>query len=109
MVTKIGPALEALTQRIVDRRGDDPSTSYTAKLIHDGAEKCAKKLGEEGVEAALAGALGNKEELTAEAADVLYHLAVLLEVNGLDLDAVADELNRRAGTSGIEEKASRQS
>ena len=109
MVTSIGEALASLTQRIHDRRGDDPSESYTAKLLHEGAERCAKKLGEEAVEAALAGALGNRDELVAEAADVLYHLAVLLEVNNLDLDDVAKELHRRAGISGVTEKALRTS
>lgn len=109
MVSKIGPALDALTDRIAARRGDDPSTSYTAKLLSGGRELCAKKLGEEGVEAALAGALGHREELTAESADVLYHLAILLEANGLSFNDVADELERRAGTSGIAEKASRHS
>ncbi|MEM1409656.1 MAG: phosphoribosyl-ATP diphosphatase [Pseudomonadota bacterium] len=107
MVSPIGSALDALTERIIARRGDDPSTSYTAKLISAGAEVCAKKLGEEGVEAALAGALGNKDDLIAEGADVLYHLAVLLEVHGLSLADVAKELERRAGQSGIDEKASR--
>lgn len=109
MVDRIGPALDALTARIQDRRGDDPIDSYTAKLLHEGAEKCAKKLGEEAVEAALAGALGKNGELVSEAADVLYHLAVLLEVNDLNFDAVATELDRRAGVSGIAEKASRKS
>lgn len=109
MVTSIGAALASLTQRIQDRRGEDPSESYTAKLLHEGAERCAKKLGEEAVEAALAGALGNREDLVAESADVLYHLAVLLEVNNLNLDDVAKELDRRAGTSGIAEKALRKS
>ncbi|NRA29150.1 MAG: phosphoribosyl-ATP diphosphatase [Parvularculaceae bacterium] len=108
-MSDIGNALDALTDRIVARRGDDPDTSYTAKLIHDGPEKCAKKLGEEAVEAALAGALGQRDELIAESADVLYHLAVLLESNGLSFTDVAEELNRRAGTSGIAEKAARKS
>lgn len=109
MVNRIGPSLDALTARIAARRGADPETSYTAKLLAQGAEKCAKKLGEEGVEAALAGALGQRRELVAESADVLYHLAILLEANGLSLDDVADELDRRAGVSGIDEKAARKS
>ncbi|GGY51677.1 phosphoribosyl-ATP diphosphatase [Parvularcula lutaonensis] len=107
MVGKIGPALDALTRRITARKGDDPESSYTAKLLSDGREKCAKKLGEEGVEAALAGAKGDRKELVAESADVFYHLAVLLEANGASFDDVADELDRRAGVSGIAEKASR--
>lgn len=108
-MSDIGQSLDALTQRIVSRRGDDPSSSYTARLISEGLEKCAKKLGEEGVEAALAGALGHKDDLVAESADVLYHLAVLLEANGLSFADVATELDRRAGVSGIDEKAARKS
>jgi phosphoribosyl-ATP pyrophosphohydrolase len=109
MVSRIGNALDALPARIKARRGDDPEASYTAKLLSQGREKAAKKLGEEGVEAAIAGAMGDRAELIAESADVLYHLAVLLEANGTSLNAVAAELDRRAGRSGIEEKASRKS
>lgn len=108
-MSDIGKALDALTARIIARRGAAADTSYTAKLLSGGRALCAKKLGEEGVEAALAGALGDKAGLTAESADVLYHLAVLLEANGLGFDDVAAELDRRAGTSGLEEKASRKS
>ncbi|MEE4209655.1 MAG: phosphoribosyl-ATP diphosphatase [Parvularcula sp.] len=108
-MNKIGPSLDALTTRIKTRRYEDPSISYTAKLIGEGRLKCAKKLGEEGVEAALAGAAGDRTELIAESADVLYHLAVLLEANDLSFDDVAQELDRRAGLSGIAEKASRKS
>ncbi|MCQ8184078.1 phosphoribosyl-ATP diphosphatase [Parvularcula sp. BGMRC 0090] len=108
-MSRIGEALDVLTARIHARRGDDPETSYTAKLLSQGREKAAKKLGEEGVEAAIAGAKGDRAELIAESADVLYHLAVLLEANGTSLNAVAAELDRRAGVSGIEEKASRKS
>ncbi|MEM9840146.1 MAG: phosphoribosyl-ATP diphosphatase [Pseudomonadota bacterium] len=107
-MSTIGKSLDALTERIVARRGAAADTSYTAKLLQSGRELCAKKLGEEGVEAALAGALGQKDNLVAESADVFYHLAVLLEANGLSFDDVAAELDRRAGTSGIDEKASRQ-
>ncbi len=106
-MTKIGEALAALTDRIRSRKNDDPSASYTAKLIGKGKAHCAKKLGEEGVEAALAGAAGDREELVKESADLLYHLTVLLEANDLGLDDVAVELDRRAGVSGIAEKAAR--
>ncbi|MEM1381535.1 MAG: phosphoribosyl-ATP diphosphatase [Pseudomonadota bacterium] len=108
-MSAIGEALDALTARIVARRGEDTNTSYTAKLIGTGRELCAKKVGEEAVETALAGALGQKAELVAESADLLYHLAVLLESNDLSFEEVATELNRRAGVSGITEKANRQS
>ncbi|MEM6914651.1 MAG: phosphoribosyl-ATP diphosphatase [Pseudomonadota bacterium] len=106
-MSKIGDVLDALQETIKAKRGGDPATSYTAKLFQDGRERIAKKLGEEGVEAALAGALGHKDELASEAADILYHLSVLLEANSLDWDAVAERLADRAGTSGIEEKKAR--
>lgn len=108
-MSSIGRALDALTARITARRGAAPDESYTARLLAAGAEQCAKKLGEEGVEAALAGALGDRDHLVAEGADVLYHLAVLLELHGLSLEDVARELDRRAGLSGLDEKAARKS
>lgn len=102
----IGEVLDALMATIEARRGADLADSYTASLLADPA-RCAKKLGEEGVEAALAGALGRPGELTAEAADVLYHLAVLLAANGVGWQAVAEALEGRTGRSGHEEKAGR--
>lgn len=93
---------------IVARRAasDDP-TSYTRQLVGKGMEKCAKKLGEEGVEAALAAVVGDKAGLTAEAADVLYHLMVVLYAAGVPLAAVMAELDRRTAQTGLEEKAAR--
>jgi phosphoribosyl-ATP pyrophosphohydrolase len=93
---------------IVRQRGrsGDPG-SYTAKLIDAGVERCAKKFGEEAVEAALAAVSGNRQDLTAEAADVLYHLLVRLEAGDVSLDAVMAELQRRTAQSGLAEKASR--
>jgi phosphoribosyl-ATP pyrophosphohydrolase len=87
-------------------RSGDPS-SYTAKLVGEGVERCAKKFGEEAVEAALAAVSGNAKALTAEAADVLYHLLVMLEAGGVGLDAVMAELQRRTSQGGLAEKASR--
>ena len=87
-------------------RSGDPA-SYTAKLIGAGVERCAKKFGEEGVEAALAAVSGDAKALTAEAADVLYHLLVMLEAGGVGLDAVMNELQRRTSQGGLAEKASR--
>jgi len=87
-------------------RSGDPG-SYTAKLIGEGVERCAKKFGEESVEAALAAVSGNGEALTAEAADVLYHLLVMLEAAGVGLETVMAELKRRTAQSGLAEKASR--
>lgn len=95
-------------EAIVARRAtsDDPK-SYTRSLVGKGMEKCAKKLGEEGVEAALAAVGGDKTALTGEAADVLYHLLVVLYAAGVPLAAVMDELQRRTAQTGLEEKAAR--
>jgi phosphoribosyl-ATP pyrophosphohydrolase len=96
--------------RIVSERGHsgDPG-SYTAKLLGDGVERCAKKFGEEAVEAALAAVSQDRKALTAEAADVLYHLLVMLEAAGVGLADVMAELQRRTAQSGLAEKASRRS
>jgi phosphoribosyl-ATP pyrophosphohydrolase len=87
-------------------RSGDPG-SYTAKLVSGGIDKAAKKLGEEGVEAALAAVAGNAAALTAEAADLLYHLLVVLEARGVPLADVMAELKRRTARTGLAEKASR--
>lgn len=99
--------LAALADEIAARKSTSPDTSYTASLLARGVEKCAKKLGEEAVETALAAVLRDKTHVTAEAADLLYHLLVLLEASDVKLAAVMAELARRQGTSGIAEKASR--
>ncbi len=88
-------------------RAADPASSYTAKLIGEGVGRCAKKFGEEAVEAALAAVGGSKEALTAEAADVLYHLLVMLRAGGVELSAVMAELQRRTAQGGLAEKAAR--
>ena len=96
--------------KIVTERGrsGDPE-SYTAKLLGEGVERCAKKFGEEAIEAALAAVSGDGKALTAEAADVFYHLLVLLEAGGVSLAEVMNELQRRTAQSGLAEKASRPS
>lgn len=99
--------LAALAHEIAARRSASPETSYTAKLLSQGVEKCAKKFGEEAVELALASVLRDKSHTTAEAADVLYHLLVLLAASDVTLPDVMAELVRRQGVSGIAEKASR--
>ncbi len=99
--------LDGLFAEIESRRGADPSKSYTAKLFADGLEKCAKKLGEEAVEAALAGVGDDQAHFVAECADVLYHLLVLVAAREATLDEVYAELLRRRGRSGLDEKASR--
>ena len=100
-------ALGRLAATIESRRGTDPDASWTARLLARGPGKCAEKFGEEAVEAIVAAASGSTEELTAEAADVLYHLLVMLAARDVSLDDVMAELERREGTSGITEKASR--
>lgn len=101
--------LDDLADIVAQRAAASPEKSYTAKLLAGGPAKAAKKLGEEGVEAALAAALGDRAGLTAEAADVLYHLLVVLHGAGVPLADVMDELQRRTAQSGLDEKASRPS
>lgn len=104
---KVDDVLSRLFETITARRDSDPKTSYTAQLLSAGRAQCAKKFGEEAVEAALAGVGDDRSALTQEAADVLYHLLVLLVANGVSISDVAAILAKREGTSGIEEKASR--
>jgi phosphoribosyl-ATP pyrophosphohydrolase len=85
----------------------DTGTSYTAKLIADGVERCARKFGEEAVEAVIAAVAEDEASLTAEAGDVLYHLLVMLRARNISLDAVMAELERRTQQSGLSEKAGR--
>lgn len=99
--------LQRLAQLIKSRRDDSADKSYTRQLLDGGAERCAKKLGEEAVETVIAGVSQDSKALTAEAADLLYHLLVLLEARDVSLDAVLHVLDGRMGTSGIAEKASR--
>lgn len=99
--------LAMLADEIAARRAASPEASYTAKLLSQGVEKCAKKFGEEAVELAIAAVLRDKAHTTAEAADVLYHLLVLLTASRVEIGDVMAELVRRQGMSGIAEKASR--
>lgn len=100
-------ALERLAATIESRKGADPETSWTARLLARGPEKCAEKFGEEAVEAIIAAVKGERGPLRAEAADVLYHLLVMLAARDLTLQDVLAELERREGASGIAEKAAR--
>ena len=100
-------ALTRLAATIATRKGADPESSWTAKLLAQGPEKCAEKFGEEAVEAIIEAVKGEKAKLTAEAADVLYHLLVMLAARDVTLDDVLAELEKRAGTSGLAEKAAR--
>jgi phosphoribosyl-ATP pyrophosphohydrolase len=99
--------LERLEATIAARRAADPGSSYVASLFGKGLPKIAQKVGEEATETVIAALSGSDEELVGEAADLLFHLAVLLAAKGLTLDQVLAELDRREGTSGITEKASR--
>ncbi|ASP35204.1 MULTISPECIES: phosphoribosyl-ATP diphosphatase [Stappiaceae] len=99
--------LEQLDAIVTARATSDDEKSYTRKLVNKGVAKCAQKLGEEAVEAAIAAVQEDREELTAEAADVLYHLLVVLNVSNVPLQDVMKELGRRTGQTGLEEKASR--
>jgi len=99
--------LEELDARIALRAQASPEQSYTARLLARGIEKSAQKLGEEATEAVIAAVTGNKPELTKEAADVLYHLLVVLRAAEVPLAEVMAELDRRTAQSGLEEKASR--
>jgi len=100
-------ALDRLAATIAARKGADPDTSWTAKLLAKGPEKCAEKFGEEAVEAIIEAVRGDRARLTAEAADVLFHLLVMLAARDVTLDDVQAELARREGTSGLAEKAAR--
>lgn len=99
--------LNELADMIVARKNADPESSWTAKLLSQGPEKCAEKFGEEAVEAIIEAVKGDKAGLTSEAADVLYHLMVMLTSRDVALEDVLAELARRQGTSGIAEKAAR--
>ncbi len=99
--------LQRLYAVIEARKGDDPGASYTAQLFAEGLPKIAQKLGEEAVETVIAGAAGDATATVRESADLLYHLLVLWAAVGIAPDDVWAELNRREGTSGLVEKASR--
>ena len=100
-------SLEELDKRLAARAAASVDESYTASLIAKGIEKCAEKLGEESVETIISAVTGNKKGLTGEAADVLYHLLVVLRAADVPLADVMAELERRTAQSGHAEKASR--
>lgn len=99
--------LDRLFDVVLSRRGTDPSTSHSARLLSRGTSKVAQKFGEEAVECLIEAVAGRTQELVGESADVLYHLIVLWVDSGVTPAAVWAELQRREGTSGIAEKASR--
>ncbi|GFE48389.1 phosphoribosyl-ATP pyrophosphatase [Roseobacter cerasinus] len=101
--------LHDLFQTIEARKTADPTTSWTAQLLAKGPEKCAEKFGEEAIEAIIEAIKGDTARLTAEAADVLYHLLVMLAASDIHLDDVLAELQSRQAQSGLAEKAGRRS
>jgi phosphoribosyl-ATP pyrophosphohydrolase len=105
--TALGAVLDRLWRVVAARRGADPQTSYTAKLLAAGRVRIAQKLGEEAVEAIIAGLAQPPSALVAESADLLYHLLVLWADAGISPAEVAAELERREGRSGIAEKRAR--
>ena len=103
-----GPeTLEMLFSTIEARKGASPETSYTAKLFAKGPQKIAEKLGEEAIETVIAAVAQDKTALTAESADLIYHLLVLWAEKGIQPSDVWAELERRTAQSGLEEKNSR--
>ena len=99
--------LPRLARLISTRRGEATGTSYTKELLDAGVERCARKLGEESTETIIAALGGDRRALTREAADLVYHLLVLLESRQVGLDEVLAQLRSRMGTSGLAEKAAR--
>ena len=99
--------LDELARTIDQRAGASAETSYTRSLLDKGPAHCARKFGEEAIEFAIAAAALDESAVRAEAADVLYHLLVVLRVRGVALSSVMDELGKRSKQSGHEEKASR--
>jgi phosphoribosyl-ATP pyrophosphohydrolase len=100
-------SLDELNRRVQQRASASPDESYTARLLRDGPDRCARKFGEEAVELIVSAVSRDREGVTGEAADVLYHLLVLLKAADIPLDEVMAELERRTGQSGLEEKAAR--
>ena len=105
--SEFGAVLARLAQTIAARKTASTENSYTASLLAGGPAKCAKKFGEEAIELALAGVHESEARVAAEAADVLYHLLVLLAARGVSTDAVAGALLAREASSGHVEKAAR--
>lgn len=99
--------LDRLAEVIKQRHMADAQSSYTASLLAGGVERCAQKFGEEAVEAVIALTGNNSDDITSEAADVIYHLMVALQAADVSWHDVLEELNRREGKSGHDEKARR--
>ena len=100
-------SIKQLAETIEQRKNADTKSSWTAKLLASGPEKCAEKFGEEAVEAIIEAVKGNADQLVKEAADALYHLLVMCASRGVTLADIETELERRTVQSGLDEKASR--
>lgn len=100
--------IDRLEAMIAERRTAPADSSYVASLFAKGREKIAQKVGEEATETVIAALTGGPDELTKEAADLVFHLMLLLNEGGVTMDAVLAELERREGVSGIAEKAARE-
>jgi len=96
-----------LEKTIAARAGEKPDVSYTAALCHEGMKKACEKLGEETIETIIAAISEGSDDLTGEAADLLYHLLIVLKLGDVRLDDVMSELQRRTAQTGLEEKAAR--
>ncbi len=99
--------LQTLEQTIISRKTADPNSSWTAQLLENGPEKCAEKFGEEAIEAIIEAVKGDQKALTSEAADVVYHLMVMLASRDIAFKDVLAELAHRSSSSGLDEKAQR--
>ncbi len=104
-MSRFSETLDRLAATIEARKGASPDSSYTAKLLSEGVERAAKKLGEEAVEVVISAVQKDKDGLAAESADLMYHFLVVLAASGVTLDEVASWLESREGRSGLEEKA----
>lgn len=104
-MSRFADVVERLAATIEDRKGASPESSYTAKLLSEGVERAAKKLGEEAVEVVISAVQKDKDGLAAESADLIYHFLVTLAAAGVSLDDVASWLESREGRSGLDEKA----
>lgn len=102
-----GTIVEDLAAMVHERAQADPATSWTARLLASGPEKCAEKFGEEAIEAVIEAVRGDRAGLASEAADVVYHLLVMLEARGVAWSDVVSALEARRGQSGLAEKAAR--
>ena len=99
--------LTDLQKIIQSKKNEDPDQSYTAQLFFKGLQEIQKKFGEEAIELIIASASKNKTQTIFESADVLFHLLVLLTENNISIEEIVDELKKRSGVSGLEEKSNR--